>query len=95
MKGGPVEAKVKAGAYGAGTAGVITTALLWLLGGTVWGGGLGASEVSDALAAVPAPVTALLALVVPAVGSWVAGYWAPHTPELPPVLPEHQAEHAA
>lgn len=68
----PVEAKVKAGARGAGAAGAVAGFVLWLLARYVFPGG------------VPDEVDALVFLVVPwalaAAASYVGGYLAPHTP---------------
>ncbi len=75
-----IEAKVIAAAAGSGAGAAVGTFLLWLLGATVWGAPGDAGHVATAVAAVPAPVGALLVIVVGIAGAGLAGYAAPHTP---------------
>jgi hypothetical protein len=74
-----IESKVSAGAAGAAGGGVVATAALWLAGGVLWGAPLDAGHVQDAIAAVPAPVSALLYAAVPAAVAFWAGWRAKHT----------------
>lgn len=76
---GPVEQKVKAGAAGAAGGGVVSTAVLWLAGGLIWGAPLDAAHVQDAIAAVPVPVAGVVMLLVPAVVAFAAAFQAEHT----------------
>lgn len=81
-----IEAKVIAGAAGAGAGGAVSGFVLWLLGVLVWGVPADASHAVDAAAAVPGPVTALIAIVLVVFGELLGGYAAPHTarPDLTP-----------
>lgn len=88
----PVETKVVAGAGGGGSGGVAGVLILWVLGASVWHGGWGADQVSAAIAAVPSPIVMAVPLVLGAVGSFIAGYLAPHTPATP-VQPAYVGEH--
>lgn len=82
---GPVETKVIASTGGFIGSSALATFLVWLLGAWAWDAGFGADQVSDAIAAVPAPVSGLLLLVLGSVGTFAAGWAAPHThrPDLP------------
>lgn len=79
-KSQPVETKVIAGAGGAGAGAATSTFLVWLLGVTLWGAPNDADHATDAVLAVPAPVSVLLALVITSAFAYVAGYAAKHTP---------------
>jgi hypothetical protein len=69
----PVETKVKAAtAAGAGTAGVLTPFVIWLVDEMSFNGG--------AAPEVPLPVIGLIGLMVTGVGTFVAGWYARHTP---------------
>lgn len=63
MTTGPVESKVKMGAFGAAVAGVV----VWTLETYVFRG------------AVPLPIQALIDIAVPAVAAFAFGYAAKHT----------------
>lgn len=76
----PVETKVKAGAIGAVGGGVASQVILWFLGCAVWGVPWDASHVDNAIASVPGPLFGLVAMLIPAVASYWAGYQARHTP---------------
>lgn len=76
----PVETKVVAAAGGAGGGAVFAQFVAWLLGVTVWHVGFDADKAGDAVAAVPAPVYAMIALVVTILGGAIGGWLAPHTP---------------
>lgn len=67
-------AKVLAAAAGAGFGAALGTFLTWLLGVTVWGASFTAENADVALAAVPAPVSALLVSIVSAGASFTGGY---------------------
>jgi hypothetical protein len=83
-----VETKVVAATVGSGGGAAIGTFGLWLLGVTVWHESNAADNASNAIAAVPAPVSGLLLLVVAGVGAYVSGWLAPHTSRTDaPVLP--------
>lgn len=83
QKGDPVtkiiESKVAIAAAGGGVGGVLATFLLWLLGVTLWHVSASAGSADLAIAAVPAPVSAVLLTVLPAALSLLGGYLAPHT----------------
>lgn len=74
-----IETKVIAAAAGSGLGAASATFILWALGVAVWNVPSAANRVTDAVAAVPAPVSALVAIVVTLVGAFTAGYAAPHT----------------
>lgn len=76
----PVETKVYAATAGFVGSSVVATLLTWLMGAWLWDAGFGADQVDVALAAVPSPVSAALLLVLGTVGTFAAGYAAPHTP---------------
>lgn len=74
-----VETKVIAGAVGSGLGGALTAFTLWLLGTFVWNAGSNAADAARAVEAVPAPITGLVTVVIPAGTAAVAGWLAPHT----------------
>lgn len=76
----PVEKKVLASAAGAAGSAAVATFLIWLLGAGVWSAGWSADQVDNAIAAVPTPVTGLILLGLGSLGTFLAGYAAPHTP---------------
>lgn len=67
-----IESKVWAATRGAGAGVVVAQFALWALDAAFWNGS-GAPD-------VPAPVDALVTLVVAAAAAFVAGYYAKHTP---------------
>lgn len=72
MLNGPVENKVKAAtAGGAGSAALITPAVIWAVD-ELWFNGAAAPE-------VPLQLVGLIGLVVSGLCVFVAGYWAKHT----------------
>ena len=75
----PIEAKVIAAAWGAGLGGASSTFILWLLGFLCWGASPAADKATDAVAAVPQPVAALIFIAVASLGAGLGGYEAPHT----------------
>ena len=92
----PTETKVVSAGAGAGGFALVSQAVIWLLGCWLWGASWDADKATDALAAVPFPLAALITAGAAWLGARVAGYLAPHThrPDLdPPVddyLPEHE-----
>jgi hypothetical protein len=74
-----VETKVIAASAGGGGGAAVSAFVLWLLGVTVWGQSADAGKASAALAAVPSPVSAIVAVVLSLAGAGLAGYLAPHT----------------
>ena len=60
----PVSPKVVAATAGAGAGATLSTLLIWILGVTFWKQPATAAAVSDAIAAVPSPVSGLLLLLV-------------------------------
>jgi hypothetical protein len=61
--------------------------ILWLLGVILWHVSSAAGSAAAAIAAVPAPVSDVLILGIPALCAAMGGYLAPHTsrPDLVPV----------
>lgn len=84
----PVESKVIAATAGSGLGAALSAFLLWLVGVLAFGASSAADQVPKALAAVPEPVGALLAILVAIGGAFIGGYAAPHThrPDLTAVL---------
>ena len=76
----PVESKVYAATIGSGAGSIVGTFVLWLLGVSIFGGQATADQAAAAVAAVPAPVSGFVLLVLSAGGSFLAGYLARHTP---------------
>ena len=74
-----IETKVIAAAAGSGLGAALSAFLLWVLGVTAFGAPGNADQVAKALAAVPEPVGALLAILVAIGGAFIGGYVAPHT----------------
>jgi len=74
-----IEAKVIAAAAGSGLAAALSAFLLWAVGVAAFGASGNADQVPKALAAVPEPVGALLAILVAIGGAFIGGYAAPHT----------------
>jgi len=70
----PTRPKVIAAALGAGVGAPLGAFLVWLLGVLVWHASSAAADVDAAIAAVPAPVSALLLSVLAAGSAFVAGY---------------------
>ncbi|MFT4226701.1 hypothetical protein [Micropruina sp.] len=70
----PVSPKVLASAAGAGAGASVSTLLIWVLGVTVWGQAPSASDVDQALAAVPAPVSSVIVLLVTVLASAASGW---------------------
>jgi hypothetical protein len=76
----PIESKVYGGTIGTGAGAVISAFVVWLLGVTVWGAPPDSPGATEALAAVPSPVAAIVGLLITVGGSFVGGYLARHTP---------------
>jgi len=74
-----VEAKVIAATAGSGLGAALSAFLLWIVGVFAFGASSAADQVPKALAAVPEPVGALLAILVAILGAFIGGYSAPHT----------------
>jgi len=79
----PVEAKVLAATGGALGGSAVSSFALWFLGARVWHVGYAAGKASEAIAAVPAPVSGLVFAGLATLGTYVAGYRAPHTSRTP------------
>ena len=82
----PTIPEVRAAGSGAGAGGVISLAVVWLLGCWVWGASWSADKATDALAAVPFPINALIVATFAKVGGWLSGWLAHHSPA--PPIPE-------
>jgi hypothetical protein len=75
MSNAPVETKVKAATVaGAGSAAIVTPFVIWVVDAVAFNG--------DAAPDVPLPVVGVIGLVVTGVCTFVAGYWAKHSPRL-------------
>lgn len=79
MSKNPPETKVIAAGAGAPFGLAIAAYVNWQLGVSVFGASTDASKAADAVAAVPAPVSVLLGLLVTGLVAYLAGYAAPHT----------------
>ena len=73
----PVSPKVVAASVGAGTGSVISTLVLWIIGVVFYDVPASAERVSEAMAAVPSPVTGVIALALTIAGAGGAGYRVP------------------
>ncbi len=73
----PVSPKVVAATAGAGIGAAVTTMTLWVLGVVAWDSPSSAAAAADAVAAVPAPVSGVIALVIPTVLAAAASYRTP------------------
>lgn len=78
-KGSPVETKVALQAGGGTLGAALSGFIVWLLGVTVWGVPFTADRATDAMGAVPLPVSGLLAVLLTIGLGAYAGYAAPHT----------------
>jgi len=74
-----IETKVIAATAGSGFGAALSAFLLWIVGVFAFGASSSADQVPNALAAVPEPVGALLAILVAILGAFIGGYAAPHT----------------
>ena len=74
-----LETKVIAAMGGSGLGAALSAFLLWVVGVLAFGASSAADQVPKALAAVPEPVGALLAILVAIGGAFIGGYAAPHT----------------
>ena len=74
-----IESKVYAATLGSGAGTILSGFLLWILGVTFWGASSDAAQSVTAASAVPAPVAALVTLLLTIGGAFAAGYAAPHT----------------
>ena len=91
MRIGVIESKVVAAAAGSG-AGLAATAFVdWLLGVTVFGASNTAAKAADALAAVPAPVSAIVGIIITVGSTFLMGYAAPHTDRTEEEVGQHAA----
>ena len=70
----PISPKAIAATGGAGAGAILGTFVNWLLGIFVWDASSASDKVSDTLAAVPYPVSALVALAISGVGAAVSGW---------------------
>lgn len=66
--------KVVASTAGAGAGAVLSSLLIWILGVTAWGQPATATAVNAAVAAVPAPVSGFVVLIVTLIGAGVPGW---------------------
>jgi hypothetical protein len=76
---GTIEAKTVAGLAGGGAGSVVANFLLWTLGVMFWHAPSTAAQAETAIASVPAPVAALIGVVITAGSAGLAAYLAPHT----------------
>lgn len=74
-----IESKVYAATLGSGAGTILSGFLLWLLGITIWHSSSAATDAVAAVAAVPAPVAAVVTLLLAIGGTFIGGYLAPHT----------------
>lgn len=74
-----IETKVIAATAGSGFGAACSSFLLWDLGVNFWGVSNTAGAAGAAIAAVPAPVSVVVALLVSAGCTALAGYATPHT----------------
>jgi len=86
-----IESKVIAAAAGSGAGVAAITFIDWLLGVVVFGASSSASKAADALAAVPAPVSVIIGILVTVTGTFFAGYSAPHTDRTAEEVGQHAA----
>lgn len=70
----PISPKVVAASAGAGLGGVAATAILWVLGATFFDAGWSAANASDAIAAVPLPLSGVIVGMVGVVTAGLPGY---------------------
>ena len=89
----PTEAKVISARGGAGGFALVSQALIWMLGCTVFGAPWDASKATEALAAVPFPISALITAGAAWLGAQIAGYYAPHTSRPDLHEPVYEGEH--
>jgi hypothetical protein len=61
----PISPKAIASTTGSGLGAVVGGLVTWILGVVVWGESAAAANVTDAIAAVPGPVSAAIVLVIP------------------------------
>ena len=73
--GSTLSPKVVAGTAGAGAGAIVTTAVTWALGAGAFGGGWDAASVEGAMAAVPAPLVALVALGIGVAFTFLPAWW--------------------
>lgn len=90
----PVESKVYAATIGTGAGAVVAAFVIWLLGVIIWHAPFTSVGATEAAAAVPAPVTGIVALAITVGGTFLGGYRAKHTPR-PPEPPAPDAAVAA
>jgi len=76
----PVEAKVYAATIGTGAGAVVSAFLVWLLGVLIWAAPNSAAGAAEAMASVPAPVSAIVGLIITVGSTFLGGYLAKHTP---------------
>jgi hypothetical protein len=70
----PISPKVIASTAGAGVGAALSALVIWILGVTVWDQAGGADSVNAAMAAVPAPVSNIIALLITAAVAAVSGW---------------------
>ena len=80
----PVEAKVYAATIGTGAGAVVSAFVVWLLGVLIWAAPFTAPGATEAVAAVPGPVVAIVSLVITVGSTFLGGYVAKHTPRPQP-----------
>lgn len=93
----PIESKVYAATVGTGAGAIVSAFVLWLLGVTVWGVAFTANAATDAIAAVPAPISGMVGLLITVAGSFAGGYLGDHTerPDLEKPLQPMEDSNAA
>jgi hypothetical protein len=70
----PVSPKTIAATTGAGLGAALSTLVTWVLGVTFWDASTDAAKATDAVAAVPAPVSAVIVLLIPAALAAFSGW---------------------
>jgi hypothetical protein len=70
----PVSPKVVASTAGAGLGAVLSSFIIWGLGVLIWKEPPTADAVNAAVAAVPAPVSGMILLIISVLGAAIPGY---------------------
>jgi hypothetical protein len=79
----PTEPKVVAATSSAGLAAIVAGYVNWQIGVSVFHASASGAKVSEAVAAVPQPLSALLLAAIPAAAALIGGYLAPHAARPP------------
>lgn len=70
----PVSPKAIASTAGAGIGAAVTTLMTWIFGVVFWNADSSAAKAAAAIATVPAPISGVVMLVIPAALAAVAGW---------------------